>query len=250
MEPGSPADADPELAFRRNVTGTGNVLEAARSLGVHRVVFMSSKAAYGPFPAPGSRDAEGGVPEDYPARPQDLYGLSKLSAEALCGYYRTVLGLDVVCLRGATAYGPFKRGAGLSPPGLIGAALEGAALRATYAESAYRVVVDEYVYNADIGRAVALAVAAPRTTRLLFNIGTGVGLTTEALVEAMGRVEGLAVPVVSVVPDDDPSVDGGHLVPNQAGVLDVSAAREELGFVTGYDVEAGLAHALTILRGQ
>lgn len=165
-------------------------------------------------------------------------------------YYRTVLGLDVVCLRGATAYGPFKRGAGLSPPGLIGAALEGTALRATYAESAYRVVVDEYVYNADIGRAVALAVAAPRTTRLLFNIGTGVGLTTEALVEAMGRVEGLAVPVVSVVPDDDPSVDGGHIVPNQAGVLDVSAAREELGFAAGYDVEAGLAHALTILRGQ
>lgn len=108
-------------------------------------------------------------------------------------------------------------------------------------------VVDEYVYNADIGRAIALAVAAPRTMRLLFNIATGVGLPTEALVEAMGRVEGLAVPVV---PDDDPSVDGGHLVPNQAGVLDVSAAREELGFVTGYDVEAGLAHALTILRGQ
>jgi hypothetical protein len=45
-------------------------------------------------------------------------------------------------------------------------------------------------------------------------------------------------------------VDGGHIVPNQAGVLDVSAAREELGFAAGYDVEAGLAHALTILRGQ
>jgi nucleoside-diphosphate-sugar epimerase len=114
---------------------------------------------------------------------------------------------------------------GLSPPGLIGAALEGAALRATYAESAYRVVVDEYVYNADLGRAVALAVAAPRTTRLLFKIGTGVGLTTEALVEAMGRIEDLAMPVISVVPDDDPSVDSGHLVPNQAGVLDASAAR-------------------------
>jgi nucleoside-diphosphate-sugar epimerase len=133
----------------------------------------------------------------------DDHGLSKLSAEALCAYYRNVLGLDVICLRGATAYGPFKRGAGLSPPGLIGAALERTALRATYSESAYRVVVDEYVYNADIGRAVALAVAAPRTTRLLFNIGTGVGLTTEAL-----------------------------------------------GFVTGFDVEAGLAHALTILQSQ
>jgi hypothetical protein len=39
-------------------------------------------------------------------------------------------------------------------------------------------------------------------------------------------------------------------MPNQAGVLDASAAREELGFVTAFDVEAGLAHALTILRGQ
>jgi nucleoside-diphosphate-sugar epimerase len=84
---------------------------------------------------------------------------------------------------------------------------------------------------------------------MLFNIGTGVGHTTEALVATMGRVAGLAVPVVSVVADDDPAVDGGHIVPNQAGVLDVSAAREELGFVTGFDVEAGLAHALTILRG-
>ena len=111
-------------------------------------------------------------------------------------------------------------------------------------------VVDEYVYNADIGRAIALAVAAPRTTRLLFNIGTGIGLTTAAVVEAMSRVDGLAVPVVAVVADEDPSVDGGHLVPNQAGVLDVTSARDELGFVAGFDLEAGLAHALTVLRGH
>jgi nucleoside-diphosphate-sugar epimerase len=44
MEPGLSTAADPGLAFRRNVIGTGNVLEAARSLGVERVVLNSYNA--------------------------------------------------------------------------------------------------------------------------------------------------------------------------------------------------------------
>jgi len=61
---------DPEFLFRTNVTGTLNVLEAARRLHLRRVVFCSSLMVYG---------ANDGslLAEDSPLRPSDAYGFSK-----------------------------------------------------------------------------------------------------------------------------------------------------------------------------
>ncbi|WP_171064274.1 NAD-dependent epimerase/dehydratase family protein [Actinomadura soli] len=76
-----------------NVLGTQRVLEAARVTGVPRVVLASSNRLTGCYPSTETVSAE------MPPRPDGLYGVSKVAAEALARLYADKFGLDVVCLR-------------------------------------------------------------------------------------------------------------------------------------------------------
>ncbi|MDR3470670.1 MAG: NAD(P)-dependent oxidoreductase [Devosia sp.] len=250
MEAGMVDRPDPALGVRSIVAGTVNVLDAARALDIPRVVYFSSKAAYGAFEGSHGFPDYLPVPETYLARPKDVYGITKLAAESLAIYYRERLGLDVIALRGASAFGPFKRGAGVSPPGLIAAALEGREVKATYGETTYRRYVDELIYNRDLGRAVQLATIVPKTRDALFNIGSGVGYSPEAVVEAIKAVDGLAVPSIAVVPDGDPSVTGGLLGGIAGGVFDVARARDQLGFEAKFDLISGLRDSLELIHSR
>jgi nucleoside-diphosphate-sugar epimerase len=96
-------EADPVTAYRVNQTGTWNVLEACRAAGVGRVLFTSSIAVFGPgLPDP--------TPDDVPLHPTTMYGVTKVSGELLCDYYRRRWDLDV---------------RGVRFPGLISASLPG-----------------------------------------------------------------------------------------------------------------------------
>lgn len=247
MEAGHVDRPDPALGVRTIIEGTVNVLDVARELDVPRVVYFSSKAAYGTFEGRYAAPHYEPVPETYLPRPSDVYGITKLAAESLGRYYREHLGVDVIVLRGSSAYGPFKRGAGISPPGLIAAALEGRVEHATYSLTGFTQLRDEFTYNRDLGRAVMLACQVPSTRDAVFNIGTGIGSSVADVVEAIAAVSGLAVPEITVVPDGDPSATGGHLVPGTAGVLSVEAAKEQLGFVADYDLRAGLADSASLI---
>lgn len=82
------------------VDGTKNVLRAAASAGVKRVVYISSVAVYG--------EATGEIDEERKPPPGTLseYGVAKAAAEALC---KDLGGdLDVVILRPSIIYGPFS----------------------------------------------------------------------------------------------------------------------------------------------
>jgi len=98
-----PSLKDPQLYIDTNITGTHNLLEAARDQGVGRFVFASSSSVYGlsrtvPFT------------EDL-ALPQTLspYAATKLAGEHLCGNYAHLYNMRVVCLRFFTVYGPRQR---------------------------------------------------------------------------------------------------------------------------------------------
>lgn len=83
-----------------NVTGTRNVLDAARASGVERVVFVSSSAV---FPVSGSHR------EDDPRTGAGPYAASKAEAEDLCAEARR-LGLAVAVLRVVPVVGPGRLG--------------------------------------------------------------------------------------------------------------------------------------------
>jgi nucleoside-diphosphate-sugar epimerase len=94
-----PIQASRESIRSVNVTGTENVLRAARDAGVRRVVFISSTAVYG-------------VPEKHPIEEDDplvgvgWYGESKIDAEALC----RVAAVETTIVRPKTFIGPERLG--------------------------------------------------------------------------------------------------------------------------------------------
>ena len=101
--------SEPLLCNAVNVTGTLNMLIAARDSGVRRFVLASSSAVYGD----GEREA---VPElheipkarreDMPVDPMTPYAVSKLIGESYCRIFCRLYGLETVCLRYFNVFGP------------------------------------------------------------------------------------------------------------------------------------------------
>ena len=82
-----------------NITGTLNVLEAARVNGVKRVVFASSAAVYGDNPELPKREEM--LPE-----PKSPYAMAKLAGEHYLKVYAECFGLETVALRYFNVFGP------------------------------------------------------------------------------------------------------------------------------------------------
>jgi uronate dehydrogenase len=90
---GQPTEAPWPLIRDANIDGTFQVFDAARRHGVQRVVYASSNHATGFTPVTGELQA------DTPARPDTLYGVSKVFGEALARYYVDRYDMQVACLR-------------------------------------------------------------------------------------------------------------------------------------------------------
>lgn len=91
--------ADPITTNEVNITGTLNVLIAARDRGVHRVVFASSSSVYGQDPRMPKH-------EDMRPRPMSPYAISKLAGEVYCAVFSELYDLETVILRYFNIFGP------------------------------------------------------------------------------------------------------------------------------------------------
>jgi UDP-glucuronate 4-epimerase len=98
-----PSIEQPRLYERVNISGTVNLLEICRELGIQQFVFGSSSSVYGASSrSPFSED-------QVELRPISPYAATKLAGEMLCYTYAHLHGLQVVCLRFFTVYGPRQR---------------------------------------------------------------------------------------------------------------------------------------------
>ncbi len=90
---------EPELTNEVNVTGTMNVLIAAKDSAVKKVIFASSAAVYGNIPT---------VPlnEDMPTLPDSPYGAQKLGGEHYLRVFYEVYGISTTSLRFFNVFGP------------------------------------------------------------------------------------------------------------------------------------------------
>lgn len=161
------AVTDADYTFTTNVVGTYNVLQAAARAGVKRVVFTSSREAYGdPKALP--------VPESAPMQPKNAYGASKVAGEVYCRL-AAHQGLETVVLRLANVYGPGDRDRVL--PLFATAAAANAPLTVYGAQKILDFVWIDTVVDA------LLKVGFGRYVRGPVNVGSGKGTTIAELAQ-------------------------------------------------------------------
>ena len=228
-----PAEADPRLAVKVGVDGTINVLEVARAKKIRRVVFTSSKAAYGEIAGEYAPPTCKPVREDFPKRPADLYGSIKVCCEELGRYYRETYGIEFIALRFVSIYGPGKE-ARHGPLSFYGQLIEKARSGEPWMIAQGGDQLNDAMYVGDVGRAVYLALKAPSASDWTFNIGTGTASTPRDFLNAAAKL----------FPDHKIQLGPG---PSQLGrskqsycVFDIGAAARSLGYEPAYDVERGV----------
>jgi UDP-glucose 4-epimerase len=100
--------ADPGFAELVNSRGTFNVLEAARTTGVERVVYGSTIWVYNGYDGLADEDTNAGLPSH-------LYTATKLAGEMYCKSYSEQYGLDCTIMRFGIPFGPRARAAAVVP---------------------------------------------------------------------------------------------------------------------------------------
>lgn len=167
---------DPHLDVEVNVLGGVNVLDGARVGGAERVMFSSTGGAlYGEVPEGQLAD------ETWPAKPVSPYAASKAGFEYVLASYRECYGLESTVLRFANVYGPRQDPHGEAGVVAIfcGRLLSGAPLTVfARREPGDGGCVRDYVYVSDVVSACRVAAELPPAT---YNVGTGVGATTEEI---------------------------------------------------------------------
>jgi UDP-glucose 4-epimerase len=221
--------ADPAHDSSINVGGTINVLRAAQTHEVARIVNTSTGGAiYG----------EGQVlpaPEDHPVAPEAPYGLSKFCAEQYCELFRRLHGLNTLSLRYGNVFGP--RQDPLGEAGVIaifcGALLEHRTPQIFGDGEQTR----DYIYVGDVVEANLRGAAADATGAI--NIGRGVQTSVVEIVSALARhsANGFQATHGPARPGEVQHI-----------YLDTSRAREELGWEARVDLDEGLELTLASLR--
>jgi UDP-glucose 4-epimerase len=173
---------DPQSAECLNSRGTLNVLEAAREMGVGRVIYASTIWVYS--------EAEGRVDEDVPLHaPAHLYTATKLAGELYCRAYAELYQVETTVLRFGIPYGPRARPAAVVPS-FVRKALEGEPL--TIAGSGEQ--TRRFVYVEDLADGVVRAlapVAARRTYNLVGDEDVSIRQIASTVCELVGdsRIE-------------------------------------------------------------
>lgn len=212
---------DPETHLKRNINNAINLLEAMRVNNVKKIVFSSSAAVYG-------ETGDEPVPEEFPKKPMQPYGASKLAVEVvLSGYYHS-FGINSVSLRYFNVYGPRDDQIPVSRavPKWFKAVFNGGNIELNWGGKQLR----DYIFVEDVARAHILALKNCEGCRA-YNIGSNTGHTMLQILEAIFHAAGKRMPIIDAGPRPGD--------PNRL-VADTSKIRNELGWVPQFNLEQGM----------
>jgi UDP-glucose 4-epimerase len=213
-----------------NVLGSIAILEAARATGVRRLVNTSTG---------GGLYGDAGLlptPEDHPIRPLAPYGQSKYASEGYFELYTRLHGLSTASLRYGNVYGPRQDVHGEAGVVAIfcGHLIEGRT-PVVYGDGRQ---TRDWVDVSDVVRANLLAADSSLTGPV--NIGHGQETSVLDLVEALREVGEAAGRGTLAAPTFEPDRPGEV----RRSCLDVSRARDELGWEATVTLREGLARIL------
>lgn len=228
-----PSLASPDAYARTNVLGTASLIEAARDVGVSRIVFGSSSSVYGDdTPSPFRED----VPATAPVSP---YAATKRSGELLLESVAPHFGLRVAAVRLFTVYGPRQRPdlaihlftrlmAARQPITLFG---DGSQAR-------------DYTYSSDI--VAGILAAADWTEHApvgmeIFNLGGARAVPLKDMVDVLAREMGTE-PIITWAPMQPGDV--------RNTAADLTKSERVLGYQPAVTFEEGIRRFVAWFRGH
>lgn len=218
----------PDSYVDTNVIGTLNVLQAARHLGVRRVIHTSTSEVYGTAQfVP--------ITEDHPLRGQSPYSATKIAADQLAYSFHASFGLPVVILRPFNTYGPRQSARAVIPTIItqIASGQRGIKLGALSPTRDFNFVKDTVAgfvatLNSDQGQGEA------------FNVGGDFEISIGETAQLIADVMGVRIELQS---------DAARLRPRQSEVERLwasnSKAKQVLGWEPAYRGLDGLRRGLT-----
>jgi UDP-glucose 4-epimerase len=210
--------------------GLGHVLQAAKEWAVRRVTVASTIGVYGGVTSEAwTEDLRLPMVASHP-----IPTLKKCT-ELLAGLARAELGLEIVSVRPAAAWGPRGRPSSrfVALPALVHTAVTGRADLLPPPGSLYAGDGGDLCYVKDCGRAIALVQTAAELKHTTYNVGSGRVTTNAAVVNAIrDRVPAFAYELArGRTPDAAPSDP----------VLDLTRIRQDTPYEPAYDLESGIA---------
>jgi UDP-glucose 4-epimerase len=213
----------PEESNSVNIQGTLNVLQAARSAGVRRVVFASSAAVYGDEPTLPKHEAM--LPS-----PISPYGVEKLTGEHYLAVWSRVFGVETVALRYFNVFGP-RQDPSSPYSGVISIFVDrilgGKPITFLGDGSQSR----DFVSISNVVEANVLAAAAPGASGRVFNVACGARTTLVELAAVLESAVGRTVPREFALARPGDIKDS---------VADITRARTELGYAPSVGLSQGL----------
>jgi len=215
------ANADPARDITENLIPLVALLEAMDTVGLRRMVYLSSGGAvYGP-----PRTVP--ITEEHPLDPLSAYGVSKVASEKYLGMYAANRELRPTIIRPANPYGVDQ-----GKVGLLGAVTTFLNLLAANQAATLwgdGSIIRDFVHIDDVSR--LLLAAAEQDHPGTYNCGSGSGNSLIELIETINTITGqqLIVHHEPARPFDPPEI-----------ILDIAAARRTFGWVPRISLADGI----------
>lgn len=222
---------NPLATHEANVTGTLNVLIAARDAGVRKVVMASSSSVYGNTPTLPKH--EGMIPA-----PLSPYAVSKIADEYYASVFSDLYGLQTVCLRYFNVFGPHQ------DPNSQYAAVIPNFVKQILASRPPVIYGDggqtrDFTYIKNVVQANIKSMESD--AQGAFNIACGERIDLLTLARTIMEIVGTDVEPVHEAPRPGDVRDS---------LADISLAQAAFGYVPQYDLKAGLKETIAWFRNH
>ena len=215
----------PDSYVDTNIKGTLNICQAARDMGVERLVVTSTSEVYGT-----ARYVP--IDEEHPRQPQSPYSATKIGADAIAKSFYNAFDLPVVIARPFNTYGPRQSARAIIPT-----------IISQIASGCDRIKVGDlsptrdFNYVTDTARGFLALARAPREVEgQEINIATGIEVTMQHTLDEIARLMGREVEWV---------VDPERLRPGKSEVFRLCGDNTKITTLTDWRPRVTLAEGLS-----
>ena len=209
-------DNDPIVGIPKVINTTTNLLWHSEKFNVKKFVYISSSMVYGDF--------VDGMKEDGNTKPKNIYGEAKLTGERMVKLFAKRDGLNYNIIRPSGVYGP-----GDMPDRVVSKFFAKAMKNETITLHNGANKVD-FTYRQDAAIGIIQA-ALSSVANVSFNITAGNATSLRTLAEMIIEITGSGSEIEDI---------GNHKLYPMRGTLDISRAKDLLGYEPKFSLKEGL----------